>query len=639
MENKIRKTLSFGKYCPAFVVQALLNGIFCIFIQLLCNDSILQTMNAVDYTLPVWFSALCVVTTVFLLMYQYYLASYIFDEQIKSCGILCSIGKSRTIVRKILLKKWFSVSLCTLIAGILIGTIIYLLCLFLFFETKTAVVPVVSIFGTVLSFVSLFILYSIHILQKIRSIQKMEIVEMLLWERKEKPVIYPRLHFFTGLLSLGAGVYFLKIYRSASYGFVNAFVPMICFVLSSHLLILSFSDWYERIYALSPSRYQRNLFYIAQLRTDYKKYTKMLTACTIIILFGLYMLIMNLSNIQISDNYDQENPYDFVLSIDHTRKKNLDVLKKFENNFHTSIEKSALVKLQKAFISWDTESYDLSVDLVPESSYTALSDIKLGLSGKQTVILTQLNRQYYTMDIQQTDGVEWGFRAPGSSFAIVEGRKYSFDITKELWQEVYNTDWQDKRTYIISDDYYTEILKDNNKHSGKYFLKLSENISEKTFEQIYAELKQVDAHPLVKSEVLAANQEKKQALFLLMLLPILLLLIALSGLIVLRIQQNFTKKRSVYQNLLDLGYTNQQVLTEFKKETATLFFLPLITGCTFSILYTLLSIDLIRIELYFLIAATVLVFSLAEYLFYRLVISSAKNRLFEGIFKNHYKKE
>ena len=151
-------------------------------------------------------------------------------------------------------------------------------------------------------------------------------------------------------------------------------------------------------------------------------------------------------------------------------------------------------------------------------------------------------------------------------------------------------------------------------------VKVKEEFRETHMDTMFSNLKKIADNVTAKSDVLNFKKENRYAVSELLFVPIVLIFITLSGLISLRLDQNFRKNKIKYKRLLYLGYTNIQVLSELKKEIFMLFFIPFILGTILSVIYTIFSINQINTSLLVVICIATLIFSCIEIIFYKLAI-------------------
>ena len=624
----LNKIVSFRKYYNSFMLFGILIAVFQMFIQFNFNADAIKIMSEVDYTIPVWFTSLNIIMILFLFVYQHYISLYIFDEQVKKIGILFGIGVNKGYLCKYLYKKWCYFFLISVIGGISLGTTLYVLIFQVLKIGDFISVKDISVVGSSTTFAVVLITYIVNIVYRIRFIKKSEIKELLTYERKVKKVKYPKIYTALGVVSLLVGIYFLKIYQVTSYGVLIALIPILCFTLAAYFLIMTFSDWYEGLLSLSLKKYLKRLFFISRLRIEYKDYAKLLVLCATSIIFGLYILFMNIAmSITPIENYDVENPYDFVAVIDGINDEKLNDIQKFELEFTEQIESSQMLYIQEAKIKWDNDDYNYSINIMSEKNYSNLTGKPLGISGNEAIVLTQMSEDNYSMNISKENGVKWGFQPPGDTEVKINEQIYNFKIVGEIWEEVYNIERQDKRTYIIPDKYYESLFVDGKKQSVQYFVKVKEEFRETHTDIMFSNLKKITDNVTAKSDVLNFKKENRYAVSVLLFVPIVLIFIALSGLISLRLDQNFRKNKLKYKRLLYLGYTNMQVLSELKKEIFMLFFIPFVLGTILSVIYTIFSINQINTSLLVVICIATLIFSCIEIIFCKLAIKLMKKNI------------
>ncbi|MDO4719251.1 MAG: hypothetical protein Q4A78_01185 [Peptostreptococcaceae bacterium] len=580
---KILKIRSFRNLCH---LQSALAAVFCVLMQLLQDDQVRGMMSGEEYTLPIWFAALIAVLSVFLFLFERYADLSIFEGQAKAYGILISTGYSRKKLQAALLKTDLIRFFSSMAAGIFIGSLGYIFLLHLSGLQRGAADFSLSPAG----YLPLFLVFTpirlFHLKLRLRRVGSMEVAEMIRFEREEKPLRRPALFLGAGVLLLFFGFYFAKVYRSESYGFVMAFLPMLCFVLAADSTVRSFRFWFEKGMKIFPYAYFRNLFFISQLRVHYRRYAKLLSASAILILFGLHILSMNLMTMRQPDRYAQENPYDFILLEEERGEFLSREIEKFEREFFPYIESAALVFIEQVRIRWEGEDYTLAVDLLSESGYEELTGEALDLSGKETLILTQKDKEYYEMQIQEEKGIVWGFQPPGETKGLIGGREQPFVIIGEIWREVYNTDDQERRSYIVSDEYYRELSRELGGRRAEYFVKVRGETPEEKREEMCQALRSSGKIVVEKEKALAEKRERKRLVTRILFAPVLLLFAVLLGFILLRIGQNIRRSSGRYENLLFLGYTRPLLYRELKKEIAALLLIPFSVGTLLSVIYS-----------------------------------------------------
>lgn len=588
-----------------------------VFIELIATPLIIDAINTIDHTLAIWMSALVIIIAFFSFIYYRYLCAYTFDEKIRDYGIIISLGMKREAIKKSFIWILAKLKFKALFYGLIAGTLIYYIILNLLnckLNTNYNKLPNqgYGIIGIVY-----LIIFIVNALSLNRKINNMDVVDMLNYKKKEKklpnPILYQNIGF--GLLILG--IMTLVFSGNKNFTVFLALLPMICFSVSAYLLTLSFSHWYTKLLTVSKGKYLDNLFYISQLRTNYQKYAKLLTTCTIIIIFGLFMTIMDINFITSSSSNGYDMPFDFIAYGNNSDNKTISKIKKFEEDHNDLISSAYLVNITDGYIMWDSDEYNRPIHVIPERTYRSLSGKSLNIKQDEIIVLSQIDRNQYNVGTQFYNGVEWGFQPLGNVQFKIADIIYQGEITKEIWEVIYNIDNQNQRTYIISNFNYDEIIDSLGSAQWKYFVSVSDS---KYSAIIYEQLQNICPMIESKEEKIGKQIESSFIVSFIVLLVVALFLFLLINLIFLRISQNMNEEREKYSNLFSIGYTYKQLQDEIKKEMSTLFFLPVIIGGVFTICYTIFSSIKADLQLVIISLAAILLFSGIEYIFYIVTI-------------------
>lgn len=616
MNSVNNKAIKINWYRNMYFTLITLIAILFVFVELVINPQVVKMMTDVDYTLPIMLYALIFILSIFSFIYYQYLCNYILDMKFKDYGILYSLGYTKHNIKKSFLYTLAKSIIISILCGLIAGTLLYYLILTLLnsvFNTKFYELSLNGYFIIGSVYFTIYILTSILF---VRKIDKSDIVNMLNYKKQQKDIAHPLLCQNAGFFLVLLGILLLFI-RPSTYNLMYALLPMVCLVLGAYLLTLSFPYWFIKLFAYTKRNYINNLFYISQLRTNYKKYSKLLTSCAIIIIFSLYLLIIDISFVTSDNSYDFEKPFDFVICINNLNNIK-SVIEEFEANQNQIINQTKLLEISDALIKWGSQDYDYNIDIMPERTYTKLTGKQLEIQNGQIFVLSQLNREYYDIGTQITNGVEWGFQPLDITYYKFGNKEYSGKIVKELWENVYNINKQDKRAYIISNEDYDVAVKQTGNNNWQYFVSASggENLS-----TIYNQLKTISTDIESKETNLENQNRNNFIVFILLLIAVIVLLISLFSLIILRIQQNIEEENSKYSNLFSIGYTYEQLKKEIKKEMVTLFFLPLIIGVAITVPYTIFSTIRTSLELIIIIIVATLLFFIFEYIFYKITIA------------------
>ncbi len=518
MKKILQRAVRTKAHSSMYIMLTIGVAMFFVYTGLVSNSQMISVMDSIEYTLPVWMTALICILAVFSFVYYRYLCIYTLDEKMKDYGILYAA------------------------------------------------------------------VYLINAVSLGNRINGLEISDMLNYKKLDKSIVHPCLYQNTGFMLLAFGLLLLT-FRGESYNFVSALFPMLFLTASAYCLTMSFSYWFTKIFIRSKSKYHRNLFYISQLRTNYKKYAKLLTGCTIIVIFGLFMLIIDVSLATDDGGHSFEMPYDFTVYMDAADGDDLKSIEEFETQESALLADTHLVQILDGAIQWEGQEFSRLVHVMPESSYFDLTGKHLGLQNGEIVVLSQIDRNYYNIGTQEENGIEWGFQPPGPVPFLVGDKVYTKTIVKEIWEIVYNIEDQAQRTYIIGDEDYEGIVGEAGYGQMKYFISVS---SPDSLSTVYERLQEISPIITAKTMNLETQAQNKLVVSVLILLAVMLLLFSLVSLILLRINQDISEEKRKYSNLFSIGYTYAQLQGEIRKEMAVLFFVPLVLGSTISTMYALL---------------------------------------------------
>lgn len=613
MKILLQKAIKTKSHNSMYIMLTISIAMFFIYTGLVSNSQMISVMSSIEYTLPVWMTALICILAVFSFVYYHYLCVYTLDEKMKDYGILVSMGYNQKRISKDFLRMIAKSMVRALLYGLLAGTLIYFIILNILNCVLNTDFHTFPLQGYILVGAVYTAVYLINAVSLGNRINGLEISDMLNYKRLDKSIQYPVLYQNAGFVLLAFGLLLLT-FKGESYNFASALFPMLFLTASAYCLTMSFSHWFTKIFARSTSKYHRNLFFISQLRTNYKKYAKLLTGCTIIVIFGLFMLIIDVSLATDDGNHSFEMPYDFTVYMDTVDSDDLKRVEDFEMQEGALLTDTRLVRISDGAIQWEGQEFNRLVHVMPESSYFDLTGKHLGLQNGEIVVLSQIDRNYYDIGIQEENGVRWGFQPPGPVPFLVGDKVYTGTIVREIWGIVYNIEDQAQRTYIITDEDYEAIVSEAGCDQMKYFVSVS---SPDSLSAVYSRLQEISPIITAKEATLETQAQNKLVVSILILLAVMLLLFSLVSLIMLRINQNISEEKRKYSNLFSIGYTYAQLLGEIRKEMATLFFVPLVVGSLISIMYALLLNRRTSLRQVVVTFGVALLFFAVQYIFYR----------------------
>lgn len=585
MNPYLKKAVKLPRHNSMYRILAAAVFVSFLFAQAAGDAQITSLLESADKTLPIWMTAFTGLFMVISFLYYHYLSVYILEEKLKDYGILVSLGKKRQILCRQFFQGLASSLFPSVLAGLLSGSIVYTLAMLLLQRRRFLVFNRLGVHGCLFVLSAYLLIFLLNMLLLRRYFCKMSIPDMLSCKRSEKKLRHPHFCQAAGFILLPAGLFLAAVSHSAaSYGFLSAFLPMLCLAAGAYLLTLSFPFWCFRLMVLREGWYHKNLFFISQLRTNYHKYAKLLTAGTLLIIFGIFLLTSDIRYAASEDDGALEKPYDIAAAIDDFGEAQAG-LEAFEEGKETLLQKTRQVEMTEGKIPWEGEAYTKPVLIMPERSYVKLTGKKPGISAGQMYVLSQLDRSRVTVGTGVEGGVEWGFQPPGSVSFQVGDQIFEKELVKELWEIVFNLENQMQRTYLLNDGDYDALAESTGCRGGAYFVNVNDKAA---LPAVLEELSGISGRIEEKTVSLEAHARGKWIVIVIILAVTALLLFSLIGLLLLRIQQNRKEEKKKYLNLYTLGCTFPQLLAELKKEMAVLFFLPFFIGTPIALCYTVL---------------------------------------------------
>lgn len=585
MNIYLKKAAVLPRHHGLYRILAAAVSVSFLFAQAAGDAQITALLEGADQTLPIWAAAFAGIFAVISFLYYHYLSIYILEEKLKDYGILVSLGKKRQTLERLFFQRLALALLPAVLAGLLTGSILYAAAMLVLQRQGYLVFQRMKLHGYLFVLAAYILTFLLNKLLLRRYFRKMSIPDMISCRRTEKKLRRPGFCQAAGTALLAAGLLLAGAsHRTASYGLFTAFVPMLCLAAGAYLLTLSFPFWFLQLVRRREGRYHKNLFFISQLRTNYNKYAKLLTACTLLIIFGMFLLASDIRYAVSADDGALDKPYDIAAAIDDIGEAQ-ERLKAFEQGKESLLAKTLLVEMTEGKIPWESEAYTKPVLIMPERSYEKLTGKKPGIPAGQMYVLSQLDRTRVTVGTGIEDGVEWGFQPPGAIRFQVGGQVFEKELVKEIWEIVFNLEDQMQRTYVLNDGDYDALAESAGCRGGAYFAVVNEK---EALPRIVKELSGISGRMEEKTESLAAQKRDKGIVAAVILAAAALLLLSLSGLLLLRIRQYRKEEKEKYLNLYTLGCTLLQLLLELKKEMAVLFFLPFFIGMPIALCYTVL---------------------------------------------------
>lgn len=129
MKKILQRAVRTKAHNSMYVVLTIGVTMFFVYTGLVGNSQMISVMDSIEYTLPVWMTALVCILAVFSFVYYRYLCIYTLDEKMKDYGILVSMGYNQKRVSEAFLRSMAKSMLRALLWGLLAGTLLYFIIL------------------------------------------------------------------------------------------------------------------------------------------------------------------------------------------------------------------------------------------------------------------------------------------------------------------------------------------------------------------------------------------------------------------------------------------------------------------------------------------------------------------------------
>lgn len=92
MKKILQRAVRTKAHSSMYIMLTIGVAMFFVYTGLVSNSQMVSVMDSIEYTLPVWMTALICILAVFSFVYYRYLCIYTLDEKMKDYGILVSMG-------------------------------------------------------------------------------------------------------------------------------------------------------------------------------------------------------------------------------------------------------------------------------------------------------------------------------------------------------------------------------------------------------------------------------------------------------------------------------------------------------------------------------------------------------------------
>lgn len=586
------------------------------------------------------FKAASVVIAIFVAVFIWYSNSFFIKKRKKEVALYSLLGIRKKQIGRMLFYENIVMGMAALVAGILMGSlfsklfIMILVRLMGFSANIMFMIPLKAILNTVVVFIILFLITSIH---GYRLIYKFKLIELFKagnqGDREPKPSVFLSI---ASVLLIGGG-YFIYTKGLLSFGIFAIFITLALTVIGTFMLFSSLTLLIIKLSKKNKRRYYKGINMIGTSQLLYRIKASARTLATIAVLSAATLTAMEVSAsfyYDLSVNLQKNHGFTYAYaSSDKALDKKVEaIIAKYPKN---KIIASADMDFVKVNGQWPDLSKASSVKqtsqvsfyIISESSYNEIASVR-GLKDKiklkesnETVVFGQIlnfttsenNYIGKTITISQNNEklpmkvVDFkNYSLPNSGMM-----RYSVVVSDEVYNKYHTKD----NTYRIK-GYITDNKKDSEGLTNELTSLLSRQLPKEgkdflTYSSYYLDYRA----GLTFSGVI---------IFIGAFLG-LLFLVATGSIIFFKQLSEAGDDKGRYEILRNIGVTNKEIKASISKQIFIVFALPLVIGIMHSLVASTLLSRMVKVNLTLPIIITVSAYTVIYMIYYFLTVSAYYN--------------
>ena len=586
------------------------------------------------------FKAASVVIAIFVAVFIWYSNSFFIKKRKKEVALYSLLGIRKKQIGRMLFYENIVMGMAALVAGILMGSlfsklfIMILVRLMGFSANIIFMIPLKAILNTVVVFIILFLITSIH---GYRLIYKFKLIELFKagnqGDRQPKPSVFLSI---VSVLLIGGG-YFIYTKSLLSFGIFAIFITLALTVIGTFMLFSSLTLLIIKLSKKNKRRYYKGINMIGTSQLLYRIKASARTLATIAVLSAATLTAMEVSAsfyYDLSVNLQKNHGFTYAYaSSDKALDKKVEaIIAKYPKNKIIASTDMDFVKvngqwpdLSKA--SSVKQTSQVSFYIISESSYNEIVSVR-GLKDKiklkesnETVIFGQIlnfttsenNYIGKTITISQNNEklpmkvVDFkNYSLPNSGMM-----RYSVVVSDEVYNKYHTKD----NTYRIK-GYITDNKKDSEGLTNELTSLLSRQLPKEgkdflTYSSYYLDYRA----GLTFSGVI---------IFIGAFLG-LLFLVATGSIIFFKQLSEAGDDKGRYEILRNIGVTNKEIKSSISKQIFIVFALPLVIGIMHSLVASTLLSRMVKVNLTLPIIITVSAYTVIYMIYYFLTVNAYYN--------------
>lgn len=613
------KTL-IKKYIINFVCTSFSVTIFFIFCTINLNDNLISFLNKNDKSTQDILLAAWITIGIFSIVYVNYSFSQLMLSRKKQLGIFLLLGMSKRDIKKAIILENMITVIISLIIGLLLGT----LGSSVFFKFLRSYVSNKN-FGTIYNIESylitsllFFVIYMIAVLVSNRSINKLDIGELLNSERNIEVINSKR--YYLGIIGIVIICMSLLMIRVINLGIVML-LSFILSIIGVFLIIYKFGDMFLLLFKKNNKIYYKNILSITSINSKFhinKKIISILTTLIIISVFLIGTVYGVFTETIYNAGVDKTQPYDLSILNNKIISKN-DIYKivKDENNNISEFKTIEVIPMDMNYGNDKCTLYTISQD-----NLNKFNNENFEIDDGQCILIDQRNFE---------NSPEWTGRE--ITLKNVNGELSRLSKIKEVQSIIVNKNDSNGHMIVVNDKQYEKFKKSIDENEILQYMVI--NLTNKqNVNMITDKIRGLSGNVTVDNKLEFFEGEKGTALVFLNVLTLAggILLLAVISVLNIRILSETDNLKEKYKKLKLIGITFNEMKQAIKMELKVICFVPIILGSFIGYLFIYVNKNITYVEKFYalIVVMIIIVFQIINYLILKTnILRKIKNNSYQ----------
>ncbi len=547
---------------------------------------------------------------IFLVFFIMYSSNFFLNERKREIGLYALMGIDNYKIAGIFASEGFFLGITSLLIGLVIG--IGFSKLFMMLLAKVAILDIVfkfnvSIKALIITVVTFGIIFILTFIKGYISIIKMNLIDLIHANKKEESE--PKSNYIKGFLAIivFALAYIVSIFFWKANFFIVLNIAVLLIIIGSYLFFGSFLTIFMKRLTKNKNYLYSNgrMVYITNIYFRIRNNFRTLAAVTVLITACITALgTVSSMKYFVDENYKIEFPYSISFIEEGKNEKKIvnDTIKKFDYK----------------------KSLDTEIDFIRVEDITALSFSNF--KKLQEDLMVEGNKNFLANSDLKDDEIGFVNRTSVMMSIIdsensLEFNGKTYNIINEMKAPTFGSHFIEE-AIILSDNEYNK-LKEN--HEEQIFngiiLEDEDNIDFEKFTMEMMKSYKGDERIFTKVMIGSTRYALIGIVYFLGFFMALVWMFATGSILYFKISSEAFKDREKFRILKNIGITDDEIVRTVKKQVGILYKSPFILGVIHSGVAISVLSQMMKYPLYLPAAASVLVFGLVLYFYYKFTVN------------------